>query len=79
MPPAPGTSASRPSVGRKTPAIEMPLPGATRLQQVLMSFGLSGSRPASRSITAWAQTLACEFAEKADFGIAPPMAASPMT
>lgn len=46
---------------------------------MLISFGGSGVRPARRSITASAQTLACAFAAKADFGIAPAMAASPTT
>ncbi len=43
-----------------------------------MSRGLCGSRPAMRSITACAQTCLAHWRE-ADFGIAPAMAASPMT
>ena len=44
-----------------------------------MSFGAAGARPARRSITASAQTFPCALAAKADFGIAPAMAASPIT
>ncbi len=44
-----------------------------------MSFGASGSRPRTRLATAPAQTLAWALAVKADFGMAPPIAASPMT
>src|ERR1700722_5834341 len=44
-----------------------------------MSFGVSGFSPRASFAPATAQTLACEFAANADFGIAPAMAASPMT
>src|SRR3954470_7399803 len=44
-----------------------------------MSFGVTGARPARRSATASAQTFPCAFAAKADFGIAPATAASPIT
>jgi len=44
-----------------------------------MSFGVSGFSPRASFATATAQTLACELAANADFGIAPAIAASPMT
>src|SRR5947209_11985327 len=44
-----------------------------------MSFGSGGFSPRSRIATAAAQAFACEFAAKADFGIAPAIAASPIT
>ena len=44
-----------------------------------MSFGSAGVPPASRAAIAAAQTLAWALAAKADFGIAPAIAASPMT
>src|SRR5439155_11346576 len=44
-----------------------------------MSLGSSGVLPATSLATAAAQTLAWALAEKADFGIAPAIEASPMT
>ena len=44
-----------------------------------MSFGSPASRPRASATTAAAQTLAWAFAEKADFGMAPAMVASPIT
>src|SRR5713101_4167046 len=44
-----------------------------------MSFGATGVPPASTVATAAAQALAWAFAAKADFGIAPAIAASPIT
>src|ERR1700724_3636282 len=44
-----------------------------------MSFGSLGFSPRASVATAAAQALACELAANADFGIAPAMAASPMT
>ena len=44
-----------------------------------MSFGVSGFSPRASFATATAQTLAWALAANADFGIAPAMAASPMT
>ena len=41
--------------------------------------GVDGAAPVSSRATAAAHVLACEFAAKADFGIAPAMAASPTT
>ena len=46
---------------------------------MLISLGLDGVPPVTSSATAAAHVLAWEFAAKADFGIAPAMAASPMT
>ena len=46
---------------------------------MLISRGSAGFSPRSSAATAAAQTLACAFAEKADFGIPPMMAASPIT
>src|SRR5262249_60750857 len=44
-----------------------------------MSLGLDGVPPPTSVATAAAHTLAWEFAANADFGIAPAIAASPMT
>src|SRR5712671_5070090 len=44
-----------------------------------MSLGFAAGLPESSDATAAAQTFACEFAAKADLGIAPAIAASPMT
>ena len=44
-----------------------------------MSFGSAGVPPLSRAATAAAQTLAWALAANADFGMAPAIAASPMT
>src|SRR3974390_1473788 len=44
-----------------------------------MSFGVSGFSPRASFATATAQILACELAANADLGIAPAIAASPMT
>src|SRR2546430_16597282 len=44
-----------------------------------MSLGADGVAPARSRATAAAHVLACELAANADFGIAPAMAASPMT
>ena len=45
---------------------------------MLISLGVDGAARQERA-TAAAHVFACEFAAKADFGIAPAMAASPMT
>src|SRR4030081_3696432 len=44
-----------------------------------MSLGADGVAPVRSRATAAAHVLACELAANADFGIAPAMAASPMT
>src|SRR2546426_1972002 len=44
-----------------------------------MGWGAEGGAPVGRRATAAAHVLACELAANADFGIAPAMAASPMT
>ena len=44
-----------------------------------MSLGADGVAPARSRATAAAQVLAWEFAANADLGMAPAMAASPMT
>jgi hypothetical protein len=46
---------------------------------VLISFGVGGVPPASNIAIAAAQTLAWALAANADFGIAPAIAASPIT
>ena len=46
---------------------------------MLISFGVDGVPPVSSVATAAAHVLACELAANADFGIAPAIAASPMT
>ena len=46
---------------------------------MLISSRLAGVSPRSSAATAAAQTLACAFAANADFGIAPMIAASPIT
>jgi hypothetical protein len=45
----------------------------------LISLGVEGTAPVRSRATAAAHVLACEFAANADFGIAPAIAASPMT